>query len=55
MNGLLNAVRYILGNYTPLSGDGINSLNIEYIVSAILLILVFNFVCRLILTLFHDI
>lgn len=50
---ILNYIRAVLGNYTQLSGDNIATLNIEYIVSAIIFIMSIWFILKLILSFFY--
>lgn len=36
---MIQYIRNILGTYTPLTGEGLASINIEYVIGAILLIM----------------
>lgn len=49
---MINYIRSILGTYTPLNGEGLASLNIEYIVQSIILILVLHLIFKMIFNLF---
>ena len=55
---MITYLQTLLGNYTPLTGDGIASLNIEYITAAIILIsilnLTFKIIYKIILKLFNE-
>lgn len=55
---MISYIQTLLGIYTPLSGDGIASLNIEYITGAIILILIINLtfkiIYKIILKLFNE-
>lgn len=52
---MISYVRGILGTYIPLEGDGISSINIEYLISAIILIMCVWFTMKLIISLFRSI
>lgn len=48
---LVDIVLEILGTYVPLNGEGLASINLPWVVNAIILIMCFWFVLRIILNL----
>lgn len=50
---MVDLLKEILGVYTPLAGEGLASLNIEWIFNALLFFLFVWFILRLILNLSH--
>lgn len=51
MSYLVDIVLEILGTYVPLNGEGLASINFPWVVNAIILLMCFWFVLRIILNL----
>lgn len=49
---MLLYIRQVLGTYVPLSGEGISTVNWEYIIAGIILIIVVNYTLKALYSLF---
>lgn len=51
---MISAIEYYLGQYVPLNGEGIASLNIEWLLGATLTVMTIWFIYKIILTVFKG-